>query len=66
MNPKIMEAAGFGAELTRIGKGLCPTCGNKVGGFRDQLSEREYTISGMCQLCQDEVFGGGSHGPNQA
>lgn len=25
--------------------------------FRDELSKREYTISGMCQKCQDKVFG---------
>lgn len=32
-------------------------CGEPVTGFRDALSEREYGISGMCQNCQDEVFG---------
>ena len=26
--------------------------------FRDELSAREYYISGMCQACQDSVFGG--------
>lgn len=25
--------------------------------FRDELSAREYYISGMCQDCQDSVFG---------
>lgn len=25
--------------------------------FRDELSAREYYISGMCQACQDSVFG---------
>jgi hypothetical protein len=34
----------------------CPTCGGPIDKFRDDLSEREYRISGMCQLCQDEVF----------
>ncbi len=24
--------------------------------FRDQLSRKEYTISGMCQSCQDLAF----------
>ena len=24
--------------------------------FRDDLSKREFTISGMCQVCQDKVF----------
>ena len=27
--------------------------------FRDELSAREYYISGMCQHCQDSVFGTG-------
>jgi hypothetical protein len=26
--------------------------------FRDKLSAKEYYISGMCQACQDSVFGG--------
>jgi hypothetical protein len=26
--------------------------------FRDVLSAQEYTISGMCQTCQDAIFGG--------
>lgn len=35
----------------------CRMCNNKVGEFRDVMSEREYYISGMCQDCQDEMFG---------
>lgn len=41
-------------------KGLCPMCGtaiNEVDDFKDELSVKEYTISGMCQKCQDELFG---------
>lgn len=34
----------------------CPLCGDKIGHFKDQLSRREYAISGMCQVCQDSVF----------
>ena len=37
---------------------LCPICGKKITSFRDARSEKEYTISGMCQDCQDSVFGG--------
>lgn len=36
---------------------ICVTCGHKVGPFKDELSEREYEISGICQECQDEIFG---------
>lgn len=26
--------------------------------FKDELSRKEYRISGICQSCQDKVFGG--------
>ena len=32
-------------------------CGQPVTGFRDGLSEKEYRISGLCQQCQDKMFG---------
>lgn len=36
--------------------GVCTTCREPVGVFRDRISKKEYQISGMCQACQDEVF----------
>ena len=41
--------------------GKCRTCGKGIspGHFRDRLSAKEFGISGMCQKCQDEVFGEG-------
>lgn len=33
-------------------------CGGPAADFRDELSAREYRISGLCQNCQDEIFGG--------
>jgi len=50
-------------ELARIMFGrerhgdVCVTCGGEVGEFRDELSQKEYRISGMCQKCQDSIFG---------
>jgi len=35
----------------------CPTCGEDILGFRDELGKKEFTISKMCQKCQDSVFG---------
>ena len=32
-------------------------CGEPVKGFRDALSRKEYKISGLCQNCQDKIFG---------
>jgi hypothetical protein len=36
----------------------CVTCLGDAKEFTNELSKREYTISGMCQTCQDKVFGG--------
>lgn len=35
----------------------CVTCGAEATEFRDKLSMKEYRVSGMCQACQDSVFG---------
>ena len=40
-------------------QGKCPSCSKPVGKFRDELSEKEFHISGMCQGCQDNIFGPG-------
>jgi len=55
----ILKMAGLGAQVERIEHGFCPTCQKPivVGEFRDELSKKEYNISGMCQKCQDSVFG---------
>ena len=36
---------------------ICTWCKKSANSFRDPLSEKEYTISGFCQICQDETFG---------
>ena len=35
----------------------CVMCGEEAIEFRDSLSKKEYGISGLCQKCQDKVFG---------
>ena len=47
----------FPRAINDIKDGVCPTCGAEITGFRDTASKKEYTISGMCQSCQDRVFG---------
>jgi hypothetical protein len=37
--------------------GNCTWCKKPVTEFRNEISKREYGISGFCQKCQDEVFG---------
>ena len=38
-----------------IEQNKCMTCDGDAIKFRDELSEREYAISGMCQECQDGI-----------
>ena len=44
-------------RTTAIENMKCATCSEPADGFRDEISLKEYTISGMCQSCQDSVFG---------
>ena len=36
---------------------VCVLCGKPAQDFRDAVSQREFSISGMCQDCQDKTFG---------
>lgn len=47
----------FPGTLKSISEDKCPTCLKPIRGFRDNVSVTEYEISGMCQKCQDKVFG---------
>tara|TARA_R110002020_G_scaffold165708_1_gene353354 strand:+ start:460 stop:666 length:207 start_codon:yes stop_codon:yes gene_type:complete len=40
-----------------IAGGGCVKCGETATDFRDELSRKEYGISGLCQCCQDGIFG---------
>ena len=35
----------------------CVCCSKPAINFRNAISKKEYTISGLCQDCQDSVFG---------
>ena len=63
-SPEIEELIDFLTGKNRqrkrfILEGNCMTCNNECidDNFRDDASEREYQISGMCQECQDNAFG---------
>ena len=40
-----------------LASGQCVKCGEFNLEFRDELSRKEYGISGLCQCCQDTIFG---------
>ena len=43
-------------RTTAILLDYCVICRKPAENFRDELSRKEYTLSGMCQRCQSEVF----------
>ena len=48
----------FGASrMESILTDLCVSCKGDAITFKDDISRKEFGISGMCQTCQDSVFG---------
>jgi hypothetical protein len=51
----------FGVDRVKtISGGTCVSCDAEsiiATSFRDDISRKEYSISGLCQSCQDDVFG---------
>lgn len=46
----------FAGRRESIAAHRCTLCSKEIMGFRDEISAREYRLSGMCQTCQDEFF----------
>ena len=44
-------------RVSTIEADVCVMCKKPAVEFKDELSKAEYAISGMCQACQDSVFG---------
>jgi hypothetical protein len=55
MNDEIMKQMNLKEALVLRDEGKCTTCREPIvmTHFRDDLSKREYKISGMCRTCQD-------------
>ena len=51
-----MRLFGRSRVLAIAGKG-CVKCGEAAVDFKDELSKKEFGISGLCQVCQDGIFG---------
>jgi hypothetical protein len=57
LNEVAKEAFGRNRK-TSFEKGICVDCGQPVNfNFRNDISAKEYEISGLCQECQDSIFG---------
>jgi hypothetical protein len=54
---KLAAQVAFGNQGSKaLAAGRCPSCKGEAKEFKDELSKKEYSISGMCQKCQDKVF----------
>jgi len=58
MNKKLMKEVGFSEEMKLVEEKKCPFCKTNIDKtkFRDELSLKEFEISGLCQKCQDKMF----------
>lgn len=57
--PEMIEAIEgmFPGTKQAIAEHKCPLCKETIGPFRNAKSQKEYQISGMCQVCQDSIWG---------
>lgn len=56
LNKPVFKLMPDKAKLIRQGK--CPSCKRPIWpqAFTDDLSKKEYSISGLCQTCQNSIF----------
>lgn len=49
----------FTEKAEDVRNGICPFCKEPISpdSFKDELSRKEYSISGLCQICQDATYG---------
>lgn len=61
----ITNTFGFDRRTGIEANTCCPPpigCGKPATTFRDDISVKEYRISGLCQRCQDAIFGDDGEG----
>ena len=58
LNKPCFQLPMFAHMKIQIASGFCPMCLNEIReeDFREEKNKREYTLSGMCQKCQDKTF----------
>lgn len=56
INKSLKEFFGVDREDS-ITNDVCVMCKKPADSFDDELSRKEFSISGLCQQCQNKVFG---------
>jgi len=51
------------SRLDALHNNVCVICKGPASEFHDDLSRKEYSISAMCQACQDDTFKGAEECP---
>lgn len=54
-----LKSLGFRREVAMVEECICPLCAERVDEdeFRNEAFVKEFKSSGLCQGCQDTVFG---------
>ncbi len=54
-----LKSRGFRRDVAMVKDCICPLCTEKVDEheFRNEVFIKEFKSSGLCQECQDTVFG---------
>jgi len=57
MSLQLAKESGKGMSRSEaLNNKKCVLCGKDAVKFKDDLSKKEFKISGMCQVCQDYHF----------
>lgn len=55
---EVQSITAFGRSAVKsIEQDICVRCGKPAKEFKDEVSKKEYAITGMCQECQDLAWG---------
>ena len=54
--PKVMFQKLNIMRQAAIDMHCCAMCGGEAGVFADEMSARDYRITGLCQSCQNDTY----------
>ncbi len=53
---QLLDSVTGRSRIQAVNDKICVTCDETNVSFKDEISVIEYSISGMCQTCQDNFF----------
>jgi hypothetical protein len=52
----LKQLTGGVSRRQAVHEAFCVWCRGAATEFKDEISRREFTVSGLCQTCQDSFF----------